>query len=52
MNGEAASSTNPSGVRGVCPLGWHMPSDAEWTVLENYLIAYGYNFDVPLPATK
>ena len=23
--------------RGLCPTGWHVPSDAEWTILENYL---------------
>jgi uncharacterized protein (TIGR02145 family) len=23
--------------RKVCPVGWHVPSDAEWTVLTNYL---------------
>ena len=23
--------------RGLCPLGWHVPSDAEWTTLVNYL---------------
>lgn len=23
--------------RGICPEGWHVPSDAEWTILENYL---------------
>lgn len=23
--------------RGVCPLGWHVPSDNEWTVLSDYL---------------
>ena len=27
------------------PEGWRVPSDAEWTTLENYLIANGYNFD-------
>ena len=27
------------------PEGWHVPSDAEWTTLEEYLIANGYNFD-------
>ena len=27
------------------PEGWHVPSDAEWTTLENYLIANGYNYD-------
>jgi len=31
--------------RGLCPLGWHIPSDDEWTELENYLISNGYNFD-------
>jgi uncharacterized protein (TIGR02145 family) len=28
-----------------CPRGWHLPSNAEWTELENYLIAKGYNYD-------
>ncbi|MBN1925648.1 MAG: hypothetical protein JW798_07430 [Prolixibacteraceae bacterium] len=45
MNGEASSAANPSGVQGVCPTGWHLPSDAEWTTLEDYLIANGYNYD-------
>ena len=27
------------------PEGWHVPSEAEWTTLENYLIANGYNYD-------
>ena len=30
---------------GLCPVGWHVPSDAEWTVLESYLEANGYNYD-------
>ena len=30
MNGASSSSSNPSGVHGVCPTGWHLPSDAEW----------------------
>ena len=29
----------------LCPTGWHMPTDAEWTTLENYLIGNGYNYD-------
>jgi len=37
MNGETGSSTNPSGVQGVCPTGWHLPSDEEWTQLTDYL---------------
>ena len=37
MHGESSSNANPSGVQGVCPDGWHVPSDAEWTQLENYV---------------
>jgi uncharacterized protein (TIGR02145 family) len=29
----------------ICPVGWHVPTNAEWTTLENYLIANGYNYD-------
>lgn len=28
-----------------CPKGWHLPSNEEWTTLENYLITTGYNYD-------
>ena len=28
-----------------CPSGWHLPSAAEWTTLEDYLIENGYNYD-------
>jgi uncharacterized protein (TIGR02145 family) len=29
----------------LAPKGWHVPSDAEWNTLQNYLIANGYNWD-------
>jgi uncharacterized protein (TIGR02145 family) len=29
----------------LAPAGWHVPTDAEWTTLENWLIANGYNWD-------
>jgi len=29
----------------LAPKGWHVPTDTEWKVLENYLIANGYNWD-------
>ena len=37
MAGAVSSNSNPSGVQGVCPSGWHLPSDAEWTELVDYL---------------
>jgi len=33
MNGASSSTLSPSGVQGVCPVGWHVPSNAEWTML-------------------
>lgn len=27
-----------------CPSGWHLPIDAEWTTLSNYLIENGYGY--------
>lgn len=35
--GSQSSNENPSGVQGVCPEGWHLPSDLEWQQLEIYL---------------
>jgi uncharacterized protein (TIGR02145 family) len=37
MNGAASSNANPSGIQGVCPDGWHLPSDEEWTTLVDYI---------------
>ena len=37
MHGAASSGANPSGVQGICPAGWHLPSDAEWTQLTDYV---------------
>ena len=37
MGNSSSSSANPSGVQGICPTGWHVPSDAEWTQLTNYV---------------
>lgn len=37
-----SSNTNPSGVQGACPNGWHLPSNAEWLVLKDYLTNNGF----------
>ena len=34
-----ASTSNPSGVQGVCPNGWHLPSEAEYTQLTDFVQA-------------
>lgn len=44
MNGSASSNASPSGVKGICPTGWHLPSDAEWMVLTNYLTNNGFGY--------
>ncbi|MCB9251683.1 MAG: hypothetical protein H6605_04405 [Flavobacteriales bacterium] len=36
MNGSGASTSNPSGVQGICPKGWHVPSPAEFLELMNF----------------
>jgi len=36
VNRANSSESNPSGTQGVCPDGWHIPSDAEWEQLKNY----------------
>ena len=37
MYGASSSTAVPSGVQGVCPDGWHLPSDAEWNILKEYV---------------
>ncbi|MBN2044812.1 MAG: hypothetical protein JW757_07320 [Anaerolineales bacterium] len=33
----AMDGTNQEGAQGLCPDGWHIPTDAEWIVLFDYL---------------
>lgn len=42
---SSSSNENPSGIQGVCPIGWHLPSDAEWAELKDYLISNGYGYE-------
>lgn len=37
MNGAVSSNAIPSNVRGICPDGWHLPSDAELCIFEAFL---------------
>jgi uncharacterized protein (TIGR02145 family) len=36
-NWHAVNNTN-----GLCPTGWHVPSDAEWTLLIDYVVSQGF----------
>jgi len=38
-------TVNPANPKKIAPAGWHVPTDAEWTVLEKYLVLNGYNWD-------
>ena len=44
MHDDIPSNSNPSGVQGVCPDGWHVPSDAECAQLLNYVRSQSQNW--------
>lgn len=46
MYGEDANDINPSGVQGVCPDGWHLPSLSEWSELNTFVTNDGYSGNV------
>jgi uncharacterized protein (TIGR02145 family) len=37
MHYSSSSEANPSEVQGICPNGWHVPSNAEWNQLFTYV---------------
>ena len=41
VHGLDTSSSVPSGIQGICPTGWHVPSWDEWDALRNYLGSVG-----------
>ncbi len=43
---------SPVNSKKIAPTGWHVPSDAEWDTLQNYLIAQGYNWDGTITGNK
>ena len=46
MNGQKSSDSNPSGVQGVCPDGWHLPGAAEWEQLVDFVTNDGWEDSV------
>lgn len=43
---------NWNAAKVACPSGWHLPTDAEMTTLENYLITNGFNYDLTTSNNK
>lgn len=37
MHGSSQSNESPSGVQGICPDGWHVPSNAEWKTMTRFV---------------
>lgn len=37
LHGANPTNATSSGLQGPCPNGWHIPSQAEWTILLNYV---------------
>ena len=46
-----SSNAEPSGVQGVCPAGWHLPGDREWSTLTSSTCGY-YNAAAILSGNK
>jgi len=36
LDGASPSNASPSGIQGICPTGWHVPSDTEWSILATH----------------
>jgi uncharacterized protein (TIGR02145 family) len=45
VNGRLYTWYAATDSRNICPTGWHVPTDAEWITIENYLITNSYNYD-------
>ena len=37
-------NSEDNGGKNVCPTGWHVPTDTEWTILTDYLTENGYGY--------
>jgi len=45
VDNNAATKVASNGGKNVCPTGWHIPSDIEWTTLTDYLTNNGYGYE-------
>lgn len=37
IHDRQTNSIDPTEIKGICPTGWHLPTDEEWTILSNYV---------------
>ena len=44
VDNNAATKAASNGGKNICPTGWHVPSDTEWTTLTDYLTVNGYGY--------
>jgi uncharacterized protein (TIGR02145 family) len=44
IDNNAGTKVASNGGKNVCPTGWHIPNDAEWTTLTDYLTNNGYGY--------
>jgi uncharacterized protein (TIGR02145 family) len=44
IDNNASTRLASNGGKNVCPIAWHVPSDAEWTTLTTYLTNNGYGY--------
>lgn len=45
VNGRLYTWDAATDVRNVCPVGWHLPTDNQWTELTDFLTKNGYGFE-------
>jgi uncharacterized protein (TIGR02145 family) len=45
VDNNAGTKVASNGGKNVCPTGWHVPSDTEWTTLTDYLTNNGYGYE-------
>lgn len=45
IDNNPVSKNKSNGGKNVCPVGWHVPSQTDWTNLVSYLMVNGFNYD-------
>jgi uncharacterized protein (TIGR02145 family) len=45
VDNNVATKVQSNGGKNVCPTGWHVPDDTEWTTLTDYLTNNGYGYE-------